>query len=119
MEGQIQKGEGDRGIGLEAREAEGPSPWQHSGVRGKSQVSLPPTAPIPCEHGSVTGEACPVRHVTLRGSALAGLKLKILQEASTGQKLLLKERSYLCPADPLVFPALRQEQPRTSEGEEG
>lgn len=30
MEEQIQKGKGDRGIGLGARGAEGPSPWQHS-----------------------------------------------------------------------------------------
>lgn len=89
------------------------------GVGGKSQVSLPPTALIPCERGSVAGEACPVRYITLRGSALARLKLKILQEARTGQKLLPKECSYLCPADPPAFPALRQEKPWTGEGEKG
>lgn len=89
------------------------------GVRGKSRVSLPLTTPIPCECGSVAGEPCPVRHVTLWGSTLAGLKLKILQEARTGQKLLPKECSYLCPADPPAFPALRQEEPRTREGEKG
>lgn len=89
------------------------------GVRGKSQGSLPPTAPIPCEHSRVAGEACPVRHIKLRGSALAGLKLKILQEARMGQKLLPKECSYLCPADPPGFPALRQEEPRIREGENG
>jgi len=89
------------------------------GVRGKSQVSLPPTALIPCGHGSVAGEACPVRHVALQGSALAGLKLKILQEARTGQKLLPCECSYLCPADPSTFRALRQEKPWTGEGEKG
>lgn len=89
------------------------------GVRGKSQVSLPPRARIPRERGSVAGEACPVRHITPRGSTQAGLKLKILQEARTGQKLLPKECSYLCPADPSGFPALGQEEPWTGEGEKG
>lgn len=82
-------------------------------------MSLPPTALIPCERSSVAGEACPVRHITLRRSALPGLKLKILQEARTGQKLLSKECSYLCPADPPAFPALRQKEPWTGEGEKG
>lgn len=87
------------------------------GVRGKSQVSLPPTALTPVSVAVLL--ASPARHITLQGSALAALKLKILQEARTGQELLPKECFYLCPADPPAFPALGQEEPRNKEGEKG
>lgn len=110
-----------RGKGAEesGKEQKGPAhgctPWSQ---REEPSVS-PSNSPDSCERGSVAGKPCPVRHITLQGSALAGLKLKILQEARTGQELLPKESFYLCPADPPAFPALGQEEPRNKEGEKG
>lgn len=87
------------------------------GGRGKSQGSLPLAALTPVSVAVLL--ASPARHITLQGSALAGLKLKILQEARTEQELLPKECFYLCPADPPAFPALGQEEPGNKEGEKG
>lgn len=100
---------------LGARGAEEPSPWQHALELEKRAKC----ASLPDSLQARQCETCPVSHITLHGSALAGLKLKILQEARTGQKLLPNKCSYLCPADPPAFPALRQEKPRAREGEKG
>lgn len=73
---QIQKGKGNRGIrpGTKRSRRAQPMAALRAGVEGQSQVSFPPPAPSPCECSSVAGEACPARHITLQGSALAEVK---------------------------------------------
>lgn len=89
------------------------------GAGGKSQMSLTPAAPDALHMAALL--VSPALSGTSRSRALLWLdwKLKILQEAETGQKPLRKKHSYLCPADPPAFPALRQEERGTGEGKKG
>lgn len=74
MEEQIQRGKGDRGIGLGARGTEGPSPWQHSlSQREEQSVSSLQQPQFPVSTAVLLVRPAPSGTSTLWGSRLAGL----------------------------------------------
>lgn len=106
MEELIQTGKGDREIGLAAKGAEGSSPWQHSlELEGRAKCLSLQQPLILCTHGSVAGESCPVRHITLQGSPLADLEVKNTAGSRNRTEAATKKALLSLPSRSTSFPS--------------
>lgn len=113
-------GKGDREIGLAAKGAEGSSPWQHSVELEARAKRLSLQQPLMlCTHGSVAGESCPVRHITLQGSPLDGLEVKNTAGSRNRTEAATKKALLSLPSRSTSFPSTETGREGDWGGEEG
>lgn len=113
-------GKGDRETGLAAKGAEGSSPWQHSvELEGRAKCLSLQQPLMLCTHGSVAGESCPVRHITLQGSPLAGLEVKNTAGSRNRTEAATKKVLLSLPSRSTSFPSTETGREGDWGGEEG